>query len=84
MTKKTVWVIPSPSPAVEKTFIEMLDEMDRQIRSVEQNDAIRKKMGHDFPGASTEGSYCRRCRCGVSFAPTTADPDFQPCPGGRE
>lgn len=78
-----VRAIPAPMPKVEKPFLEHLEELDRQVRTSEQNDAIRKKLGHDFPNASLNGSYCRRCGCGTSFAPTTDDPDFQPCPGER-
>lgn len=55
----------------------------RNVRSVEENDAIRRELGHSFPAASLDGSYCRRCGCGTSFAPDEQDPDFQPCPGVR-
>lgn len=54
------------------------------VSTCEGNDKIRKSLGHDFPGASLEGSYCRNCGCGTSFAPSYSDPDFQPCPRTRE
>lgn len=52
-------------------------------RLTEEADRIRRELGHDFPNASLTGSYCRKCGCGTSFAPTENDADFQPCPGKR-
>jgi hypothetical protein len=53
------------------------------VRTCEENDAIRRAVGHDFPrsGSLHDLSYCHKCGCGASFAPTEADLDFQPCPG---
>ena len=35
--------------------------------------------GHLF----NNGDYCQLCGCGISFAPTEADLDFQICEGKR-
>lgn len=64
----------------------MMSWKDRlHIRSSDENDNIRRGFGHDFPCAGTldQLSYCQKCGCGASFAPTSTNPDFQQCPGKR-